>query len=66
MPLGLLRAIIIPMGGTNFIKQFMRIIIIIFIDILNIMQPFLDDFNIQRFKNYYDDQYNLPKMQRFI
>ena len=46
MPLGLLRAIIIPMGGTNSIEQFVRIMMAIFIGIFNIVQFFLDDFNI--------------------
>ena len=36
-PLGLLKTIIIPISGTNSIGQFVRIIIIIFIGILNIM-----------------------------
>ena len=54
-PLGLLRVIIIPMGGTNSVGQFVRIIIIIFMGMLDIMQPFLDNFNIRGPKDHYDD-----------
>ena len=54
-PLRLLQAIIIPQGGTNSVGQFVRIVIIIFIGILDIVQPFLDDFGIKGFKDHYDN-----------
>ena len=65
-PLGLLRATIIPMGGTNSIGQFVKIIMTIFVGMLDIMQPFLDDFSIWGPKDRYDDRYNLPGIRRFV
>ena len=54
-PLGLLRVTIIPMGGTNSVGQFVRIVMVMFIGMLDIMQSFLDDFGIRGPKDYYDD-----------
>ncbi len=66
-PLGLLRYTTLPMGATNSVAQFVRIINLILEDInLVIVMPFLNNVRVKGLYTDYNREEALPSIQRYI
>ena len=66
-PLGLLRQTRLPMGATNLVAQFVRIVTKILQDhIPHIARQFVDEVGVKRPKTTYNDAKVLPGVRRYV
>ncbi|RYP58219.1 hypothetical protein DL770_010482 [Monosporascus sp. CRB-9-2] len=66
-PLGLFRYTSMPIGFTNFMAHFCRVVGRIFDDLMpDIARPFVDDVGIKGLKTRYDDEEIFPGIRRFV
>jgi hypothetical protein len=66
-PLGLLRQTTLPMGATNSVGQFQRIMAKIFEDLMpKVANPFIDDIIVNGPKTKYGGEMTLPGIRRYI
>ena len=66
-PLGLLRQTTLPMGGTNSVAQFVRIVTKILEDLIpHDCMPFVDDIAVKGPRTIYENEEVLPGVRRFV
>ena len=66
-PLGLLRMTTPPMGATNSVAQFVRVVMTILEDLFpKVAMPFLDDIGVKGPYSDYDNELKLPGIRRFV